>query len=65
MKALSYLGIHSLYGTYPFTTQLRHIPNGISLAEQTYYFPIFGFHLFCRFSCIGVLQFDKLLYHPK
>ena len=45
-----------MYGTYPFTTQLRHIPNGISLAEQTYYFPIFGFHLFCRFSCIGVLQ---------
>ena len=31
---------HSLYGTYPFTTQLRHIPNGIPLAKQTYYFPI-------------------------
>ena len=39
----------TLYGTYPFTTQLCHIPNLISLAKQTYYFPIFGFHLCCRF----------------
>ena len=40
--------LHSLYGTYLFTTQLRHIPNGISLVEQTYYFPIFGSYLFFR-----------------
>jgi hypothetical protein len=33
----------------PFTTQLCNISNEIPLAEQTYYFPIFGFHLFCRF----------------
>ena len=52
-----------MYGTYPFTTQLRHILNGISLAEQTYYFPIFGFHLFCRFSCIGVLQLGSSVDH--
>ena len=38
-----------MYGTYPFTTQLCHIPSGISLAEQTNNFPIFGFHLFFRF----------------
>ena len=33
----------------PLPLNFCHIPNGIPLAEQTNNFPIFGFHLFCRF----------------
>ena len=39
---------HSLHRTHTLSTQLRNIPNGLPFAEQTYYFPIFGFHLFFR-----------------
>ena len=54
-----------MYGTYPFTTQLRHIPNGIPFAEQTYYFPIFGFHLFCHFYRAYLApEFSTFLYIP-
>ena len=38
-----------LSSIYALATQLCHIPNGISLAEQTYYFPIFSLYLFFRF----------------
>lgn len=60
------LVIASLVVRYlPLTTQLCHIPNGISLAEQTYYFPIFDFHLFFRFyRAYLASEFSTFLYIP-
>ena len=52
-----------MYSTHTLATQFRHIPNGIPLAEQTYYFPIFGFYLFCRFYRTNLAsEFSTFLY---
>lgn len=52
---------HPLYGTRTLATQFCHVPNGISLAKQIYYFPIFGLHLFFRFYRASLSsEFEKV-----